>query len=82
MVAVLDTPKLNSQELLDAALLLPVETRQVFAEVLWESLDHQSIPLTSEEILMLKEARADLDAYPDTGIPLATVLTEVEALYP
>ena len=80
-IGTIETSKFGGQELLDAALKLPNETKQVFAEVLWESIDFSVIPVSDEEKTMLREARAELDESPDAGIPIDSVLAEIRAMY-
>jgi hypothetical protein len=70
----------REQQLLNEVLELPNNTREVFAEIVWGSVDHQITPLSASEKSMLQTAREEMNTSPQAGIPSELVHAEVKAL--
>lgn len=58
---------MTKTEIQQEAMLLPPEERQELAEVLWQSLEGQPVPLPEWQRLLLDERLAALDEQPDEG---------------
>lgn len=56
---------------------LPARERAELAARLWESLEHEALPLNAEEKALLDERIAEADAHPEAGIPWEQVKAEI-----
>jgi len=62
--------------LTQAKQLSPADRLELIGE-LWQTLDHDKLPVTSFEKALLDERLADLSAHPDSGRPWGDVEAEL-----
>lgn len=56
---------------------LPAEERAELASTLWESLEHEPLPLTDQEKALLDERLVEAERDPDAWIPWDQVKAEL-----
>lgn len=67
--------------LTQAKRLTPADRLELIGE-LWQTLDHDSLPVTGAERDMLDERLVDLSANPDSGRPWGDVEAELRSRLP